>query len=295
MNRRKFIETSLATAALTSLPGRALAAQHEIKKVGMQLYTVRTVIKTDFDGTIAKVAAIGYKEVEFAGYFNHSPKDIRAILDKNELAAPSCHASYKVVEKSLSEQIDAAHIIGHQFIVCPGIEEVQRKGPDGYKRATDLFNKAGETTKKAGIQFAYHAHYWEFEPDANLGGKFPYDYMLENSDANNLKMELDLGWINVAGQDPIAYFNKYPGRFPLVHVKDFTKLPNVPPDKLADLKMDDIKSNMTSAGSGIIDWKRIFASADKAGIQHYFVEHDDPKDPFASLTASYAYLSKLRF
>ena len=294
MNRRSFIETSLATVVVTSLPIRTLAAAHKIDKVGVQLYTVRSTMKTDFEGTIAKVAAIGYKEVEFAGYFDHSPKDIRAILDKNGLTAPSCHIAYAVVENHLPEQIEAAHVIGHKFIVCPWIDEANRT-VDGYKRATELFNKAGETTKKAGIQFAYHNHFWEFEPEASLGGKFPLDYMLENSDPQNLKFELDLCWISVAGQDPVAYFNKYPGRFPLVHVKDMKKLPHVAPDQLKTLKLEEITPDMTSVGSGTIDWKRIFSNSEKAGIEHYFVEHDVPQDPIASLTASYEYLSKLRF
>jgi len=294
MNRRSFIETSLATAVVTSLPTRTLAAAHKIDKVGVQLYTVRSTMKTDFEGAIAKVAAIGYKEVEFAGYFGHSPKDIRAILDKNGLTAPSCHIAYAVVENHLPEQIEAAHVIGQKFIVCPWIDEANRT-VDGYKRATELFNKAGETTKKAGIQFAYHNHFWEFEPEASLGGKFPLDYMLENSDPQNLKFELDLCWINVAGQDPVAYFNKYPGRFPLVHVKDVKKLPHVAPDQLKTLKLEEITPDMTSVGSGTIDWKRIFSHSEKAGIEHYFVEQDVSQDPIASLTASYEYLSKLRF
>jgi sugar phosphate isomerase/epimerase len=294
MNRRSFIETSLATAVITSLPIRTLAAAHKIDKVGVQLYTVRSTMKTDFEGTIAKVAAIGYKEVEFAGYFDHSPKDIRAILDKTGLTAPSCHVAYAVVENHLPEQIEAAQVIGHKFIVCPWIDEANRT-VDGYKRATELFNKAGETTKKAGIQFAYHNHFWEFEPEASLGGKFPLDYMLENSDPQNLKFELDLCWISVADQDPVVYFNKYPGRFPLVHVKDIKKLPHVAPDQLKTLKLEEFTPHMTSVGSGTIDWKRIFSHSEKAGIEHYFVEQDVSEDPIASLTASYEYLSKLRF
>ena len=294
MNRRSFIETSLATAVITSLPIRTLAAAHKIDKVGVQLYTVRSTMKTDFEGTIAKVAAIGYKEVEFAGYFDHSPKDIRAILDKTGLTAPSCHVAYAVVENHLPEQIEAAQVIGHKFIVCPWIDEANRT-VDGYKRATELFNKAGETTKKAGIQFAYHNHFWEFEPEASLGGKFPLDYMLENSDPQNLKFELDLCWISVADQDPVVYFNKYPGRFPLVHVKDIKKLPHVAPDQLKTLKLEEFTPHMTSVGSGTIDWKRIFSHSEKAGIEHYFVEQDVSQDPIASLTASYEYLSKLRF
>jgi sugar phosphate isomerase/epimerase len=296
MNRRTFIESSIATGVLASLPSPTFAATHQIEKVGVQLYTVRDAMKTDFAGTIAKVASVGYKEVEFAGYFDHSPKDVRAIIDKNGLTAPSCHVGYDVVEKKWPETIEAAHTVGHSFIVCPWIDEKERKTADGWKRVIDTFNKAGEASKKAGIQFGYHNHWWEFGPDAALSGKLPYDYLLASTDANLVKMEMDLGWISVAGQDPVAYFTRYPGRFPLVHVKDFKSLPHLTPDQIATFKPEKLeKEDMTAPGSGIIDWKRIFSHSDVAGIQHYFLEHDVPKDPWATLTAGYKYLSTLRF
>jgi sugar phosphate isomerase/epimerase len=296
MKRRTFIESSLATGILASLPSSTFAAAHQIDKVGVQLYTVRDLMKTDFAGTIAKVAAIGYKEVEFAGYFDHSTQDVRAILDKNGLAAPSCHVSLDVVQNHWPETLDAAHSIGHAFIVCPWIDAKERSSADGWKHIVDTFNKAGEASKKAGIQFAYHNHWWEFGPDAALGGKLPYDYLLASTDANFVKMEMDLGWASVAGQDPVTYFKRYPGRFPLVHVKDFKSLPKLAPDQLAAFNPQKLEhEDMTAPGSGIIDWKRIFSYSDQAGIQHYFLEHDVPKDPFATLTDGYKYLSTLRF
>ncbi len=295
MNRRTFIESSVATGILASLPSATLAATHQISKVGVQLYTVRDLMKTDFAGTIARVASVGYKEVEFAGYFDHSPRDIRATLDKDGLTAPSCHVGMDVVENHWPETIDAAHTIGHTFIVCPWIDEKERSA-DGLKHAAEVFNKAGEASKKAGIQFAYHNHWWEFGPNASLGGKLPYDNLLDSTDAILVKMEMDLGWISVAGKDPVAYFERYPGRFPLVHVKDFKSLPKIAPDQLATFSSKTLEEgDMTAPGSGIIDWKRIFSHSDEAGIQHYFLEHDAPKNPFATLTDGYKYLSTLRF
>jgi sugar phosphate isomerase/epimerase len=296
MNRRAFLESSLAAGVLASLPSRAVAAAHRIERVGVQLYTVRKLMQTDFDGTIAKVAATGYKEVEFAGYFDHSPKDIRALLEKDGLTAPSCHVDFNTVANHWPETIEAAKTIGHTFIVCPWIDEDQRKTEDGWKHVTETFNKAGETSKKAGIQFAYHNHWWEFGPNAALGGKLAYDYLLTSTDANLVKMEMDLGWISVAGKDPVAYFKQYPGRFPLVHVKDFKSLPHLAPDQIASYKPDQLeKTEMTAPGSGIIDWKRIFSYSRQAGIQHYFLEHDQPKDPWVTLADGYKYLSTLQF
>ena len=296
MNRRTFIESSFAAGVLASLPTSALAAAHQIEKVGVQLYTVRSLMKTDFTGTIAKVASIGYKEVEFAGYFDHSPKDIRALLDKDGLTAPSCHVSYDILQNHWPETIDAAHTIGHTFIVCPWIDEKERNSADSWKRVIDTFNKAGETSKKADIQFAYHNHWWEFGPDAALGGQLPYDYLLASADPNFVKMEMDLGWISVAGKDPVVYFKKYPGRFPLVHVKDFKALPHLASDQIATFNPKKLEEeDMTAPGSGVIDWKRILSYSSEAGIQHYFLEDDVPKDAWAILTSGYKYLSTLRF
>src|ERR1700680_3028993 len=291
MKRRTFIETSIAAAAVyAARPTWGAASEHEIKKVGLQLYTVRTEMPKDFEGTIAKVAAIGYKEVEFAGYFDHSPKDVRAILDRLGLTSPAPHVAYDQLGDKWPAQIESAKIIGQRYIVCPWIPEDLRKDPDIWKKAAETFNRAGEASQKAGIQFAYHNHWFEFLP---VNGKLPYDILLEECDPRLVKMEMDLCWIEVGGQDPLKYFKKYPGRFPLVHVKDLTKIPKV--DVSGGQKFGDTLGEMTSVGSGIIDWKKIFAQSDEAGIKHYFVEHDHPKDPFASSATSYEYLSKLRF
>src|SRR5258708_14248826 len=221
MNRRTFIETSIAAAVLASRPAWAAEA-HQIDRVGLQLYTVRDLMKKDFEGTIAKVAQIGYKEVEFAGYFGKSPQDVRKILDANQLASPSEHVPYDTVEKNGPETLEAAHTIGQEFIVCPWIEVSQRKEADGWKRAAELFNHAGEAAQKAGIQFAYHNHAFEFELSEALGSKLPYDFLLAQTDPNLVKCAMDLCWITVGGQDPVKYFDRYPGRFPLVHVKEWT-------------------------------------------------------------------------
>jgi sugar phosphate isomerase/epimerase len=297
MNRRTFIGTSIAaTLATAARPAWAADTVHKIDRVGLQLYTVRKAMGTDVEGTIAKVVATGYKEVEFAGYFDHSPKDIRAILDQNGLASPSCHVSYHFVEKHWDETIEAAKIVGHSYIICPWIDEKQRGEPGGWKRAAELFNKAGEASKKAGIQFGYHNHSFEFDPAPSLGGKLPYDFLLAETDPKLVAMEMDLCWVNVAGKDPLAYFDKYPGRFQLVHVKDWIKDPNATDSyKGATGSAVKIGGRLADVGQGTIDWKRIFAHSEKAGIKHYFVENDEPKSAFDDIKISYDYLAKLQF
>lgn len=210
MNRRTFLESSIALM-LTSGHRSGAEATHKIDRIGVQLYTVRDLMKDDFEGTIAKVAQIGYHEAEFAGYFDHAPKEIRAILERNGLTAPSEHVGYDILEKKWPETLEAAHIVGHNYIVCPSVPSVFRNQADGWKRIGEEFNKFGEASQTAGIQFAYHNHTFEFEPSEILGGKLPYDVLLAETDPKLVKMEMDLCWITVAGKDPTAYFDKYLG------------------------------------------------------------------------------------
>lgn len=281
MDRRSFLGTITAATLLRSKLAGAVDQHAEarddrkLSNIGLQLYTVRFLMKKDFEGTLTKVAEVGYQEVEFAGYFNHSPQDIRAILDRHGLTAPSAHIDYEVLGDKWPGTLEAAKAIGHTYIVCPSIPD-KLHNLDGWKQAAQTFNHAAEASHRAGIQFAFHNHDEVFK---KIDGKVPYDVLLAASDPNLVKMEMDLFWIIKGGGDPLHYFDLYPGRFPLVHVKGMDKNGN-----MADV-----------SGNGAIDWKRIFAQSDKAGIQHYFVEHDEPKAPFDSIRNSYEYLKNLRF
>jgi sugar phosphate isomerase/epimerase len=304
MNRRTFIESSIATAVVTATANSTwgAASVHHIDRVGLQLYTVRELMKHDFEGTVAGVAKIGYKEVEFAGYFGKTPQEVRAVLDSNGLTSPSAHhpmqppanamAKTSTLETNLQEIIDGAHIIGQKFLVCPYLDAKSRTA-DGYKRLAESCNRVGEQTKKAGIQFCYHNHSFEFEKVEGLDGTLPFDYLITQTDPKNVKIEMDLCWITVGGQDPIAYFNKYPGRFPLVHAKDWSKEGSDPGGNEGAVG-HAVTGHIANVGSGSIDWKNIFAHSGKAGIEHYFVENDEAKS-LADPKASYDYLSKLQF
>jgi sugar phosphate isomerase/epimerase len=291
MNRRTFLETASTVTAATLLTSRFgwAAGDHKIDKVGLQLYTVRDLMKGDFDGTIAKVAQIGYKEVEFAGYFGRTGQQVRAVCDKNGLAAIATHVQYDELDDKFPAVVETSKAIGLEYIVCPWIPEDLRKSPDIWKQTAAKFNHCGELSKKAGMQFAYHNHWFEFLP---VDGKLPYDQLLKECDPNLVKMEMDLCWITAAGGDPVKYFNLYPGRFPLVHVKDLKTLPKITAGGAQNYG-DTV--DLTEVGSGLIDWKKIFAQSEKAGIKHYIVEHDHPKQPFDSITKSYDYLNKLRW
>jgi len=303
MNRRTFLEGATAVTAATLFANRLgwAAEGHKIDKdhIGVQLYTVRFAIEKDFDGSLAKVAQAGYKKVELAGfsfddgqvhYFKKAPQELHSALDHHGLDPVSTHLNYKFLSPEiLPKVLDASKLLGHKYIVCPWVEEEVRTAPDSWKGVCGTFNRVGEASKKAGFQFAYHNHWFEFLP---VNGKLPYDILLEGCDPNLVKMEMDLCWITAAGSDPLKYFERYPGRFPLVHVKDLKTLPHITsggPQNFGDT------TDLTEVGSGIIDWKKIFAHSEQAGIDYYIVEHDHPKQPFESIKTSYEYLSKLQW
>jgi sugar phosphate isomerase/epimerase len=288
IDRRTFLGTVIAATLARRLSWAA--AEHRIENIGVQLYTVRSSMEQDFEGTLAQVAAIGYKEVEFAGYYNHSPKEVRSLLDHHGLTSPSTHVDYEVLGDQWPNEIETSKVIGQSYIICPWIPEEIRNRPDGWRQAAETFNRAGEVSKKAGIQFGYHNHWFEFYP---VHGKRPYDFLLEQCDPDLVKMEMDLCWIEVGGGDPLDYFHRYPGRFPLVHVKDVKHIPTQKESGGQDFGSS--LPGMTEVGSGVIDWKKIFAQSDMAGIKHYFVEHDNPQAPFDSLRTSFNYLNQLRF
>ena len=202
INRRRFLSTAsqsvigaVALTALNRIEGEAAA--NKLSSIGVQLYTVRAEMAKDFEGSLEKVAAIGYKEVEFAGYYNKSPKDVRAILDRYGLAAPSAHASLADIQTKLDQTIETAKAVGHRFLICPYLVDKDRGTLDDYKRHAETFNRAGEACRKAGIQFGYHNHDFEFEAK---DGKLPYDLLLEETDKDLVKMELDIYWIAKAAR-----------------------------------------------------------------------------------------------
>jgi sugar phosphate isomerase/epimerase len=280
--RRNFLAT-LGVAAFGIASRDAVAAteildpHRKIKRVGLQLYTVRDLMKADLPGTLAKVAAIGYKEVEFAGYFGRTPAQIRELLRRDGLTSPSTHLPFESLDTTWQKQLDDAKAAGHHWATIAYIAEEKRKTLDDWKRHAATFNRAAAQAKSAGLRFAYHNHDFEFKA---IDGTRPYDILLKETDPSLVDFEMDIFWVVFGGANPIDLINQYPKRFALAHVKDSSG----PPDK----KMVDV-------GQGTIDFRSIFAQSDKAGFKHYFVEHDKPADPIATITNSYKYLHALRF
>jgi sugar phosphate isomerase/epimerase len=273
ITRRSFTEQSLAALGLTALPPTA----EKLGTIGIQLYTVRDLLANNFEGTLASLAAAGYREVEFAGYHKLAPAVVRGILDRRGLAAPSAHVDMSDIRTRWPQTLDAAKEVGHKYLVLAYLDRPDRHSLDSYRRVAADLNKAAAAAKAVGIEVAYHNHDFEFAP---IDGQVPYDVFLAETDRTLVKLELDLYWATKGGADPVAYFNKWPGRFPLVHIKDVSKDPT---------------RSMVDLGTGRIDFKRIFQKARLAGIKHYFVEHDQPKDALVFARKAIAYLKNLEF
>lgn len=278
MDRRKFVKYTGATAAAAMLPlSPNFDRRDRISRIGVQLYTVRDQMKVSVERTLGQVAGIGFKEVEFAGYFNRPPRAIRQLLDDNGLTSPANHIGLDALRGAWNRTLADAAEIGHKWLVIASVNDNDRNTVDAIKRTADLIHKAAEDARFYKIKLAYHNHEEEFRP---VGGRPMFDQLLELTKPSELQVEMDIYWITKAGADPLAYFARWPGRFPMVHVKDAGPPP--------EYKMEDV-------GKGTINWARIFSHRKEAGIKHYFVEHDSPTDPMASIKASYEYLRTLTF
>jgi sugar phosphate isomerase/epimerase len=280
--RREFVTNALGGMGLLGLflrSEKVLAKfSKRIDSIGLQLYTVRKELESDFESTLRKVAAIGYRKVEFAGYYNHTPSQVRQALNNAGLSSPSTHLPLQTIAHDLERAIESAKVIGNRYLVLGYLQPEERKSLDDYKALADLLNRAGEDCRKAKLQLAYHNHDFEF---ASTNGQVPYDLLLRSTDRELVKMELDLYWITKARQRPEDYFVQYPGRFELLHIKDMDGTP---------------KRFFTEVGRGIIDFKRILEQSRLAGVKHYFVEQDEMSgSPFESIKTSYDYLRTMRF
>lgn len=290
ITRRSFLKnTTTASAAMFLAPSLLM---HDPKYIGLQLYTVREAMQKDPAATLAKVAQIGFNSVEGATYtgtqlfYGMDAKTFAAELKKNNLIMPSAHYRLGLEQTNGADTqgtilhgwekaIDDAAEAGIKYMVCAYLSASERGGADHYKQLADTFTKAAEQCKQRGIQFCYHNHDFEFMPE---DGQLPYHILLNNTDEDLVKMELDLYWVYKAKKDPFELFNQHPGRFPLWHVKDMDNTPN---------------QAFAEVGSGTINFKPIFAQAKQAGLQYFFVEQDrTPGSPFDSISKSFNYIKK---
>ena len=280
MDRRHLLKGLLAAGCMG---GHAWAADGSRVVPGVQLYTVRNELQRDFNGTLTRIAALGYREVEFAGYFDKSPQTIRALLNDLGLAAPSAHVGERLLGPEAARVIDEAQAVGHRFLVFPWVAQEQWRDLDGWKRRAQAFNRAGELCRQAGMQFCYHNHHFEF---ASIQGQRPFDLLLADCDAALVKMELDVCWAVAARQDPLQLLRAHPGRFPMLHLKQLKALPRINGADVLSMQMDEALGLMTEVGPGVVDFPRLLADAATRGVQHFFVEHDQAAMPMDSIEIS---------
>lgn len=283
--RRSFLKNTSILGAGAFLKNDPLF-ESRVKKIGLQLYTLRDIIDNDVAGVIAKIAAIGFKELEIYGYtaerqfWGLKPKQFKELLDSNGLSAPSSHILFKNfftgnADEEIKKTCEVANAIGNKFITFPILDKEYRNTLDDYRVLAEKLNNAGKLIKEAGLQFAYHNHDFEFIPMEN--GQHGYGIILNNTDKDLVKLELDLYWATRAKQDPVQLFERDPGRFVMWHVKD----------------MDKNSGSFTEVGTGVIDFKRIFAKQERSGLQHIFVEQDIVAgDLLKSIEQSFKYVKK---
>jgi sugar phosphate isomerase/epimerase len=260
-----------AQPVLSSAPGK-----RKLTRIGIQMYTVRNQARADLPGTLGQLGKIGFKEVEWWGSYSLTPAQIRALLDQNGLAAPSVHIGIPRAADGWTPIFDSAKVLGHDWIIAAS-PPFSPRSIDDWKRLGAAFNEAGKRVHDAGFRFGFHNH---TEGMKSEGGVRPFEVMLGETDPSLVSFELDIHWAYAGGADAIDLLTRYPRRFRMVHVKDSLGAPNY---------------TQADVGKGTYPWAKIFDAASKAGIEHYFIEHDSPANPMAFAKDSYEYLAALEF
>lgn len=264
--RRCFLKTGAAVSAYALMATRQGLASPFGLPLGLELYSVREELPKDYAGTLKKVAALGYREVEAAGFYDHSAAEVKQAMSDAGLRCVSAHYPSAQLSTKLDEIIAFHKTLGAEYIVCsyPGHKNPPAPGAEhtfsleDWRWNAEQFNHYGEKVKAAGLRFGYHNHTPEF---VVVDGVTPYDELMRLTDPALVTFEMDCGWVVVGGGDPVALLKKYANRVSMLHVKDFQ--PGVTPPHAAQL------------GQGRIDYKPIFAAAKKARIKHYFVEQEE--------------------
>lgn len=231
--------------------------------IALQLYTLRDVTANDFAGTLRRVAELGYEGVEFAGYGGLSPEEMKALLAELSLKAVGSHVGLARLKDNLDEEIAMNVAVGSKYIVCPWLSETDRREPE-LQNTLKLFNEVAAKLAEHGIQFGYHNH--AFELQEKVGERWLFDEIFARTPAEQVKVEMDVCWVTVAGQDPVAYISKYAGRLPLIHLKDIRKE--------ADGKVLTVE-----LGQGDVDLPAVIEAAGKAGADWLIVEQDHCQNP----------------
>jgi sugar phosphate isomerase/epimerase len=294
-DRRKFINTAATGLALTAIAGSFLSCKTGkamastgakavgARPVGLQLWTLRDEIGKDPKGVLKQVADMGYKQIEsFEGaqgiYWGMTNTDFKKYMDDLGMTMVSSHCD---MNKDFEKKAAEASAIGMKYLLCPAVGK--QKSLDEYKKIADTFNEKGEICKKAGLKFGYHNHDYSF---MQQDGQFPQDIFMQNTNKDNVDYEMDMYWVVIAGQNPLDWYKKYPGRFKLGHIKDRKK----------DMT-DSEKHQSVIVGQGSIDYAALLPEARKYGLEYFIVEQEEYEGttPIDAAKADAQYLNTLSF
>jgi sugar phosphate isomerase/epimerase len=257
-----------------ALPFDAVARSRKPWRPGLQLFTVRDLLRADMDGTLRSVAEIGYRSVETAGLPGATARAVRATLQRYGLDVPAMHADHERLRGDLDSVLEDAQTLGATFVVCPSIGAGDRATIADWKRVCRTLGSIGQAARRRGLKLAYHNHDFEFVPFEN--GMTPFDLIMAETDPRDVKLELDVYWVAKAGRDPLRCLKDGEGRVALVHLKDLAT-----------------DGSTAELGAGTLDIEQIIRSALAAGAQHLFVEQDSSADPLASIGISFRFLERL--
>lgn len=232
--------------------------------IGLQMYTLRDETSKDFEGTLRKVAALGYEGVEFAGYGGMTAEALRDLLRELNLTAIGSHISLAAIRDNLQGEIEYLQTIGAKYFICPWLPIAEYQTTEAWKSLFELFQETGAACKQAGLIFGYHNHAFEFEQEVD--GQFVFDALYSSTSADSVQVEMDTGWVQFAGQDTLAYIAKYAGRLPLVHLKDYRK-------------GEQGEMVTVELGQGELPLLDIISASDKAGSEWIIVEQDRCANP----------------
>ncbi len=261
--RREFLTISMMALAAAKL---AVATQFR-QPIGLQLYTVRREAEADLPKTLAQVRAAGYDEVElYWNVYSHSATELKQMLRTSGLSAPSGHFDYDGLESKL----DYAHELGLKYVVCPMLPKSMWTSAEGFHQAATRFNDWGGKVRERDMSFGFHNHNYEFR---QFGNKTGFDILMENTDPELVKLEMDCYWVTQAGRDPVKMMEQYKNRIRMLHLKDRK------PGYATSQELDKSAEHFTEFGTGSIDWKPIIAKAKAIGVEHYFIEQDEMERP----------------
>jgi sugar phosphate isomerase/epimerase len=280
LTRREFLVDAATGVAATAFEPAALAATSD-RPLGVQLYTVRSLVQTDFPGALAAIRKIGYRNVEtYVAEYKMSAKDLRqAILDAG-LTVPSAHFGYDDFESKL----EYGKELGSEYVVCSSIPMTIANSADGYKRGADQYNAWGAQAKAMGLKFGFHNHNAEFQ---DFGGVTGFDVLMKHTDPALVQWQMDCYWVAQAGRDPVSMLRQYGHRMQTLHLKD--RKPNVP----TSVEPGPASAHFTEIGAGTLDWVAILRLAEQFHLPYMFVEQDTTEiPPLESLQISYTNLVK---